>query len=229
MFGLLTTAERTYRRLAKQANQRAVRLERYLAKHENAPKGGLELYQYYKSWAFGDERKRFPENPKGLSGEQLEQYTVMLQNFLNSDLSQASKVKKYEKQYNEYLKKRYAELKGGKKSETDNVPPTVDEWLDNKANGYFQSAKRVSQTVLGGQKILSPQEFFSQVKDFYKNKLTDIVGYRTAMQIVLSVQNKSPELVRNEIYKIADELANLKEITYRQMKERFENLPDKKR
>ena len=32
MFGLLTTAERTYRRLAKQANQRAVRLERYLAK-----------------------------------------------------------------------------------------------------------------------------------------------------------------------------------------------------
>lgn len=217
---LLSLDQQKYRQLAKQANQRAVRLERFIADHPDAPKSALQLYNYYLNYAYGSpdqgrKIKRFPENPNKLSEQQLKEYTVLLSNFLNTDLSKVSNVKKYEKQYQDYVK---AKQGGSAAAIPDNV------------KGIFEQAVNTArktgaeQKVLKGKKILSPDDYFKQLGRMYQKKLMKVLDYRDAMKILLNVQNVSKESVKRLIDKTAEELERNEKLTYRQIRKKFENL-----
>ena len=221
---LLTIEQSNYRQLAKMANQRAVRLERYLETHESAPKGGLQLYNYYLNYAYGDTRKRFPENPEKLSSEQLQEYTVMLSNFVNSELSKAGTVKKYEQQYTDYVNRKKAEREGIYMPDQADVKQLEQVLNDTKNKAR---AKGAETKVLGGKKILTPNEFFNQLGLMYKSKIMRVMDYKSAMKILSNVQNVPAEEVKRLIDKTAEDLANEKKLNYRAIKQRFDRLAKK--
>jgi len=223
---LLSIDQMKYRLLAKQANQRAVRLERYLANNPDAPGTGLNLYNYYLSYAYGTPEqgrkiKRFPENPEKLSDQQLKEYTIMLSNFLDTELSKVSATKKYKKRYDQYVKDKTS----GKDVKQ------VEQDLKNILSKNVLSAKKTGAElkVLDGKKILSPDEYFNQLGRMYRKKLTKVMDYRDAMKILLDVQNVSKEEVKNLIDKTAEELERNEKLTYREIKKRFTDLKTKNR
>ena len=220
---MLTSEQREYRRLAKQVNQRMVRLERYLEESPTAPKSGLSLYRYYLREDFGLSektgnlnKKRFPEDPTKLSEDQLQKWTVQLSNLSNTELTRVSVTKKYEPIYKSYLERkaedRNQELTGAIKKVVDNA---------SKLSRLFGIENKV---LWKGEKILNPDEFFSQLEIMHKNKLDKVIGYRDAMRLLVSVQNKPDESVRKEIAAIAEDLAEKKKLTYREVKKRFEQI-----
>lgn len=196
-------------------------MERYLETHQNAPKGGLQLYNYYLKYAYGDTRKRFPENPEKLSNQQLQEYTVMLSNFVNSELSKAGTVKKYEQQYTDYLKRKQAEKAGLTVPDQADVKQ-LEKMLNDTRNKA--RAKGAETKVLGGKKILTPNEYFNQLGKMYKSKLMKVMDYKSAMKLLSSVQNVPSEDVKRLIEKTAEDLVDQQKLTYREIKERFDNL-----
>ena len=215
---LLTEEQREYRRLAKQANQRAVRLERYLAEAEEAPRQGLQLYQYYIRQSFGDKKKRFPEDPTKLSKEQLETYTVELSNFLSADLSRVGSVRKMERLYKEYKKMKTKEPK-------TEMPAELKKSLNDTRNAA--RAAGVESKVFGGkEKIADPATFFDELGAMYKNKLNKVMSYRDMMRILIGSQNRSKKAVMRDIAKVAGDLAANKELTYREIKDTFHKKKD---
>lgn len=207
---LLTVDEVEYRRLAKQANQRALRLERFLAQNEDAPTTGLDLYNFYLKADYGETRKRFPENPKQLSSEQLQMYIVQLSNFLSADLSRVGAVKKYQKLY-----KKYQEIAKQKPVEIAPMQP-ADKKLKKRIAGIE------GKVLKDGQKIENPKDFFDAVNAMYHYKFQKMMGYRDVMRIIAGVQNRSNEDVMTEIAKIAGEMAAKKKITFREINYRLQ-------
>lgn len=203
--GLLSQDELRYQQMAKQANQRALRLERYFEDHPDAPTAGLDLYQFYLRSDYGDTRKRFPENPKQLSAEQLQVYSVQLSNFLSSDLSQKGKVKKYEELY-----KKYKEIAEKKPTEAAPVEPE-DKKLQKRIAGIENKALKA------GEKISDPKSFFDAVNAMFHYKFNKVMGYRDVMRIVSSVQNRSRADIMSEIANIAGQMAQNQKITYREI------------
>ncbi len=210
---LLTEEQREYRRLAKQANQRAVRLERYLAEAEEAPRQGLQLYQYYIRQSFGDKKKRFPEDPTKLSKEQLETYTVELSNFLSADLSRVGSVRQMEGLYKEYKKQKAKEAK-------TKMPADLKKALDDTRNAA-RAAGAEAKVFGGSEKIADPATFFDELHAMYKNKLNKVMSYRDMMRILIGQQNRSKRAVKRDIAKVAGLLAANKELTYREIKDEF--------
>ena len=214
---LLTQEEIEYRRMAKQANQRAVRLERILTDNKEAPTAGLDLYNYYLLSDYGSTRRRFPEDPKKLSSEQLQVYSVQLSNFLSTDLSQVGAVKKYQKLYEKY------------KKDIANSPPAPiptepeDKKLANRIAGIE------GKVLTDGQKITNPREFFDAVNAMYHTKFQKMMSYKDIMRIIASVQNRSKEDVMAEIAKIADEMAQKRKVTYREVQYRMNAIQIQKR
>lgn len=214
---LLTVDEREYKRMAKTANQRALSLERYLAEHEDAPTAGLDLYRYYLISDYGDTRKRFPEDPKLLSSEQLQIYSVQLSNFLSLDLSKYGAVKKYQqlyKKYKEDIAKRPVE-------------PVPTEPEDKKLANRIAGIE--GKVLKDGQKITNPREFFDAVNAMYHAKFQKMMSYKDIMRIIASVQNRSKEDVMSEIAKIADEMAQKRKVTYREIQYRMNAIQIQKR
>ena len=207
---ILSQDENNYRRMAKQANQRALRLERYLSDHPDAPTTGLELYQFYLRADYGDTRQRFPESPKSLSQEQLQVYSVQLANFLSADLSQVSAVKKYEKLY-----KKYKEL--AQQPEKPQREPD-DALTEKRVSGIEK------KVLKNGEKIESPKAFFDNLNMMYHYKLNKILGYRDVMRIVSSVQNRSRKDIETEIANIAAEMAANRKITYKEIMLRIKSI-----
>lgn len=207
---ILSQDESNYRRMAKQANQRALRLERYLSGHPDAPTTGLELYQFYLRADYGNNRERFTENPKSLSQEQLQVYSVQLANFLNADLSQISAVKKYEKLY-----KKYKEL--AQQPEKPQRKPD-DEKTEKKISGIEK------KVLKNGEKIANPKEFFDTLNMMYHYKLNKVLGYRDVMRITSSVQNRSRKDIETEIANIAAEMAANRKITYKEIMLRIKSI-----
>lgn len=202
---LMSQDEINYRRMAKQANQRALRLERYLQDAPEAPTAGLDLYRFYLRQDYGETRQRFPEDPAKLSAEQLQVYSVQLSNFLSADLSRVSAVKKYEKLYRKY--KEIARMKASEKKE----PKTESE---KKEQARIDG---IEKKVLKGKQISNPKEFFDAVNAMYHFKFQKIMGYRDVMRIVSSVQNRSQKDVMTEIANIAGEMAQNRKVTYREI------------
>lgn len=210
---LLTEEQREYRRLAKQANQRAVRLERYLSENEEAPAGGLRLYQFYIRQSIGDKKKRFPEDPTKLSQEQLETYTVELSTFLSADLSRVGSVRRTEGLYKEYKRMKAKEAK-------TEMPKELKKVLDQTRNAA--RAAGAEAKVFGGQeKIADPDTFFDELGAMYKNKLNKVMSYRDMMHILIGAQNRSKRTVMRDIAKVAGDLAANKDLTYREIKKTF--------
>lgn len=206
---LLTQDEIEYRRMAKQANQRAVRLERFLSQNADAPTAGLDLYNFYLKADYGETRKRFPENPKQLSSEQLQVYSVQLSNFLSADLSQVGAVKKYQKLY-----KKYQEI--AKKKPVEMAPLEPPDKKQKKRIAGIEG-----KVLKDGQKIENPKEFFDAVNAMFHFKFQKMMGYRDVMRIIAGVQNRSKEDVMTEIANIAGEMAAKKKITYREINYRL--------
>ena len=223
---LYTTEELQYRKLAKQANQRAVRLERYLQDHPDAPTRGLDLYNYYLHQDFGSDKKRFQENPKKLSAEQISVYTVQLSNFLNYDVSRVKAVKQYETAYKEYLKNKEKQLKHYEGKKTVTLPPLTPEQFDKYMTNRITGIE--NKVLPEGDKITSPSAFFDAINAMHKQGIDKVMGYRSAMRIAAGLQNVSIKKVKNEISKIAGEMAEKKPIAYRDILERFEKLQPKK-
>lgn len=195
--------------MAKQANQRALRLERYFEDHPNAPTAGLDLYQYYLRSDYGETRKRFPEDPKKLSAEQLQVYSVQLSNFLSAGLSQKGAVRKYEELY-----EKYKELAKQKPAEDKPIEPE-DKKLAKRVAGIE------NKVLKAGEKISDPKTFFDAVNSMFHSKFTKVMGYRDVMRIVSSVQNRSRASIMTEIANIAGEMAQNKKITYREIQLRL--------
>lgn len=206
---LLTQDEIEYRRMAKQANQRAVRLERFLSQNADAPTAGLDLYNFYLKADYGETRKRFPENPKQLSSEQLQVYSVQLSNFLSADLSQVGAVKKYQKLY-----KKYQEI--AKKKSVEIAPITPADKKQEKRIAGIEG-----KVLKDGQKIENPKEFFDAVNAMFHFKFQKMMGYRDVMRIIAGVQNRSKEDVLTEIANMAGEMAAKKKITFREINYRL--------
>ena len=202
---LLTQDEIEYRRMAKQANQRAVRLERFLSQNADAPTAALDLYNFYLKADYGETRKRFPENPKQLSSEQLQVYSVQLSNFLSADLSQVGAVKKYQKLY-----KKYQEIAKQKPAGIAPITPT-----DKKQEKRIAGIE--GKVLKDSQKIENPKEFFDAVNAMFHYKFQKMMGYRDVMRIIAGVQNRSKEDVMTEIANIAGEMAAKKKITFREI------------
>ena len=216
---LYTTEELQYRKLAKQANQRAVRLERYIEEHPDAVRRGLDLYNYYLYQDFGSDKKRFQENPKKLSAEQIAVYTVQLSNFLNYDVSRVKAVKAYDTAYKSYIERKQKEIKKYGKTKTPIL--TAQEYDANRQ----QHAKTIEKMVLGeGVHIASPSEFFDALNSMHKQGVEKVMGYRTAMRVIASVQTVPISKVKKEITKIAGELAEKKKLGYSDIKARFDAL-----
>ena len=203
---LLTQDEIEYRRMAKKANQRAVRLERFLSQNTYAPTAGLDLYNFYLKSDYGETRKRFPENPKQLSSEQLQVYSVQLSNFLSFDLSQVGAGKKYLKLY-----KKYQQIANQKPVE---MAP-ADKKLEKRIAGIE------GKVLKDGQKIENPKDFFDAVNAMFHFKFQKMMGYRDVMRIIAGVQNRSKDDVLTEIASIAGEMAAKKKITYREINYRL--------
>ena len=206
---LLTQDEIEYRRMAKQANQRAVRLERFLSQNADAPTAGLDLYNFYLKADYGETRKRFPENPKQLSSEQLQVYSVQLSNFLSADLSQVGAVKKYQKLY-----KKYQEIAKKKPAEIAPITP-ADKKQEKRIAGIE------GKVLKDGQKIENPKEFFDAVNAMFHYKFQKMMGYRDVMRIIAGVQNRSKEDVLTKIANMAGEMAAKKKITFREINYRL--------
>lgn len=206
---LLTQDEIEYRRMAKQANQRAVRLERFLSQNADAPTAGLDLYNFYLKADYGETRKRFPENPKQLSSEQLQVYSVQLSNFLSADLSQVGAVKKYQKLY-----KKYQQIAKQKPVEMTPIMP-ADKKQEKRIAGIE------GKVLKDGQKIENPKEFFDAVNAMFHYKFQKMMGYRDVMRIIAGVQNRSKEDVLTEIANMAGEMAAKKKITFREINYRL--------
>lgn len=216
---LYTTEELQYRKLAKQANQRAVRLERYLEKNPDAVRRGLDLYNYYLQQDFGSEKRRFQENPKKLSAEQISVYTVQLSNFLNFDVSRVKAVKAYDTAYRDYLERKQKEIKNYGKTKTPILTP--QEYDANR----LQHSKTIEKMVLGeGQRIASPSEFFDAINFMHKQGVEKVIGYRSAMRVIASLQNVPIKAIKKEISKIAGELAEKKKLGFSDIKARFDAL-----
>lgn len=206
---LLSQDELDYQQMAKRANQRALRLERYFEDNPEAPTAGLDLYNFYLHSDYGDTRKRFPENPKQLSAEQLQVYSVQLSNFLSFDLSQKSAVKKYEEIYKTY-------------KETVKQKPVKGKPLEGEDKKLAKRVAGIEGKVLkNGEKITDSKMFFDAVNAMYHFKFTKVMGYRDIMRIVSSVQNRSRADIMVEIANIAGEMAAKKKITYREIRKRI--------
>ena len=214
---LLTQEEIEYRRMAKQANQRTVRLERFLADNKEAPTAGLDLYNYYLLSDYGGTRRRFPEDPKKLSSEQLQVYSVQLSNFLSTDLSQVGAAKKYQKLYEKY-----------KKDITNRPPaPIPTEPEDKKLANRIAGIE--GKELKDGMKITNSREFFDAVNAMFHYKFQKMMSYKDIMRIIASVQNRSKEDVMTEIARIADEMAQNRKVTYREIQYRMNAIQIQKR
>lgn len=220
---LLSVEQREYRRLAKQVNQRMVRLERYLAENPYAPRSGLSLYQYYLKENYGiSERtgqlnkKRFPENPSKLSPEQLQEYTVQLSNLSNTELTRVAVARKYEPIYRVYLER--------KAEDRNEVLTGAIRKLTESASNLSRMKGIENKVLRKGDKIANPDEFFNQLHIMHRYKLDKVIGYRDAMRLLVSVQNRPAASVQREIASIAGDFAEKKKLTYREVKQRFERL-----
>lgn len=214
---LLTLEEADYQRMAKTANQRALRLERYLAENPDAPTAGLDLYKYYLTSDYGNTRMRFPEDPKLLSSEQLQIYSVQLSNFLTTDLSYYGNVKKYKKLYDKYkedIAKRPVE------------PIPTDPEGKKLANRIAGVERKVLKDDM---KIASPREFYDEVNAMYHAGFKKMMGYRDIMMLIAGVQNRSKDDIIAEISRIADEMAQKRKVTYREVRYRMNAIQIRKR
>lgn len=214
---LLTQDEIEYRRMAKRANQRALRLERYLSSNADAPTSGLDLYNYYLMSDYGGTRRRFPEDPKKLSSEQLQVYSVQLSNFLSTDLSQVGAAKKYQTLYKKY-------------KEDIMRRPVAPEPTEPEGKKLANRIAGIEGKVLkDGMKITNPREFFDAVNAMFHYKFQKMMSYKDIMRIIASVQNRSKEDVMSEIAKIADEMAQNRKVTYREIQYRMNAIQIQKR
>lgn len=209
---LLSQDELRYQQMAKRANQRALRLERYLEDNPDAPTAGLDLYKYYLRTDYGETRKRFPESPSSLSTEQLQVYSVQLSNFLSFDLSQKGNVKKYEKLYKTY-------------KETVKQKPVKPEAIEKEEKKLANRIAGIEGKVLkNGEKIADPKMFFDAVNAMYHFKFTKVMGYRDIMRIVSSVQNRNRADIMTEIANLAGQMARNNKLTYREVRKRMQGV-----
>lgn len=210
---LLSSEQREYRRLAKKANQRLLRLERY------EESGGLYSQALDMARRLqGGAGRRWKESPANMTSAEMAQNTAEISRFLSTQGSTVGELKKVQKVIDEVKRLGLDKISAKKRERLE----TYQEGAKAHQERLDKSIRGIRENINGVGNIPDNESIIRALGYARRQKLDKVYSYKTLIKEFAKAQRKGAK--HSQIIEAISDLARNEKHTRQTMLDRFKKL-----